>query len=394
MTEDTLVSKNEHRLYKNHGKGVVGWWSISIRAEVGSTPDQDKTNLVIKYAKTMDGAVVEKLSAVKGKNIGKANETSAYTQAASELESRIAKQLRLGYVRTIEEAAAPKTNGLGKKLPMLAEPLKKVDIDEVDWDNAFVQRKFDGHRCLHEEFIYSRGGVPHNVEHIQDAINAAPQLAALHLDGELYIHGMSLQAIGSLITKPRPESLDLAYHIYDTVSDLPFEERFQAASSAYRVTFGMDGDPTGRLQLVETHRVRNLAEAMVWHRKWVAEGYEGSILRWGREGYEDGKRTKKLVKLKDFSDFEVKVIGWELAKQAIVKGVTYQIPKFIYEVNTPSGPKTARVLAHGTVPEKHAEWEALVAGQNMDRMLTIAHFGFTPDGIPNIATAKCWYNPL
>lgn len=389
MTEETLASKNEHRLYKNHGKGVIGWWSISIRAEVGITPDQDKTNLVIQYAKTMDGAVTEKLSAVKGKNIGRANETSAYTQAASELESRIAKQLRLGYVRTIEEAAAPKTNGLGKKLPMLAEPLKKVDIDEIDWDNAFVQRKFDGHRCLHEEFIYSRGGVPHNVQHIQDLIRSEPNLDALHLDGELYIHGMSLQAIGSLITKPRPESLELNYVIYDTVSDKPFEERYQ---DLYNATGGLSvGD---KIHIVETHRVRNLAEAMVWHRKWVAEGYEGSILRWGREGYEDGKRTKKLVKLKDFSDFEVKVIGWELAKQAIVKGVTYQIPKFIYEVNTPSGPKTARVLAHGTVPEKHAEWEALVAGQNMDRMLTIAHFGFTPDGIPNIATAKCWYNPL
>lgn len=392
MTEDTLVSKHEHRLYKNHGK-AVGWWSIGIIVE-DALVGEGKTKLRIRYAKTMDGAVVEKLSPVKGKNIGKANETSAYNQAVSELESRIAKQLRLGYVRTIEEAAAPKTNGLGKKLPMLAEPLKKVDIDEIDWDNAFVQRKFDGHRCLHEEFIYSRGGVQHNVQHIQDAVNAAPLLSALHLDGELYIHGMSLQAIGSLITKPRPESLDLEYHIYDTVSDLPFEERFKAVSSAYIDTFGIEADPTGRLNLVETHRVRNLAEAMVWHRKWVKEGYEGSILRWGREGYEDGKRTKKLVKLKDFSDFEVKVVGWELAKEATVKGVVYQIPKFIYEVPTPDGMKTARVLAHGSVPEKHAEWEALVRGENVPRILTIAHFGFTPDGIPNIATAKCWYNPL
>lgn len=387
MTEDTLVSKHEHRLYKNHGK-AVGWWSIGIIVE-DALVGEGKTKLRIRYAKTMDGAVVEKLSAVKGKNIGKANETSAYNQAVSELESRIAKQLRLGYVRTIEEAAEAKTNGLGKKLPMLAEPLKKVDIDDIDWDNAFVQRKFDGHRCLSDEFIYSRGGVKHDVQHIQDLIDSEPNFANLHLDGELYIHGMSLQAIGSLITKPRPESLELNYVIYDTVSDKPFEERYQ---DLYNATGGLSvGD---KIHIVETHRVRNLAEAMVWHRKWVKEGYEGSILRWGREGYEDGKRTKKLVKLKDFSDFEVKVVGWELAKEATVKGVVYQIPKFIYEVDTPAGIKTAKVLAHGSVPEKHAEWEALVAGQNMGRMLTIAHFGFTPDGIPNIATAKCWYNPL
>lgn len=390
MTEDTLVSKHEHKLYKNHGK-AVGWWSISIKVE-DALVGEGKTNLCIRFAKTMDGMVVEKLSEVKGKNKGRANETSSVAQARLELESRIAKQLRLGYVRTIEEAAEAKTNGLGKKLPMLAEPLKKVDIDEIDWDNAFVQRKFDGHRCLSDEFIYSRGGVQHNVQHIQDIIKANPSLDALHLDGELYIHGMSLQAIGSLITKPREESKELSYVVYDCVSDQPFEDRYARVADAFAASWlgGLDE----RLQLVETHKVRNLAEAMVWHRKWVAEGYEGSILRWGREGYEDGKRTKKLVKLKDFSDFEVKVIGWELAKQAIVKGVTYQIPKFIYEVDTPAGIKTAKVLAHGSVPEKHAEWEALVRGENMGRMLTIAHFGFTPDGIPNIATAKCWYNPL
>lgn len=390
MTEDTLVSKHEHKLYKNHGK-AVGWWSISIKVE-DALVGTGKTSLCIRFAKTLDGMVVEKLSVVKGKNIGKANETSAIEQARSELQSRIDKQLRLGYVRTIEEAAAPKTNGLGKKLPMLAEPLKKVDIDEIDWDNAFVQRKFDGHRCLSDDFIYSRGGVAHNVPHIQEIIKASPSLDALHLDGELYIHGMTLQAIGSLITKPREESTALTYVVYDCVSDQPFEDRYARVADAFAAEWltGLDV----RLQLVETHKVRNLAEAMVWHRKWVKEGYEGSILRWGRDGYEDGKRTKKLVKLKDFSDFEVKVVGWELAKQAIVKGTTYQIPKFIYEVDTPAGIKTAKVLAHGSVPEKHAEWEALVRGENIPRILTIAHFGFTPDGIPNIATAKCWYNPL
>lgn len=388
MTDNTLVSKHEHKLFKNHGKDVVGWWSIGIVVE-DALVGEGKTNLRIRFAKTMDGAVVEKLSVVKGKNIGRANETSAYVQAVSEMESRIAKQLRLGYVETIEEAAEAKTNGLGKKLPMLAEPLKKVNVDDIDWDNAFVQRKYDGHRCLSEGFIYSRGGKAHDVQHIQELIKRESNLDALHLDGELYIHGMSLQAIGSLITKPRPESLELEYHVYDIVSDAPFQERFQ---TLYSATGGLPVG--GKIHIAETHRVRNLAEAMVWHRKWVAEGYEGSILRWGNEGYEDGKRTKKLVKLKDFSDFEVKVVGWELAKQAVVKGVTYQIPKFIYEVNTPDGLKTAKALAHGTVPEKHAEWEALVRGENMGRMLTIAHFGFTPDGIPNIATAKCWYEAL
>lgn len=379
-----FVQLSKKRLYKNLGK-TIGWWEVTAESlEDGSA------RLVITFAKSEGGAVTEKIASVKGKNAGKANATSNAEQAELEAASRVSKQIRLGYVENIEDAAAPVTNGLGKKKPQQAEKMQDVNMDEVDWDNAFLQRKFDGHRCLKEGFIYSRGGKAHNVQHIQDAIDEQPAFADLHLDGELYVHGMTLQAIGSLITKAREESLQLTYQIYDCISDQPFEERFAAVEQAFANTANLDI----RIQLVETMRVRSMAEAMVLHRKWVAEGYEGSILRWGREGYRDGKRTKYCTKVKDFTDFEVKVVDWELAEQQVVKGITYQVPKFIYEVDTPTGVKRAKATAHGNAAEKHAEWEALVAGKNIGRMLTLAHFGFTPDGIPNIATAKCWYEAL
>ena len=374
------------RLYKNLGK-TIGWWQVNAESLEDGT-----AHLVITFAKSEGGAVTEKIASVKGKNTGRANETSNADQAVLEAASRVAKQIRLGYVEDIADAAAPVTNGLGKKKPQLAEKMQDVNMDEVDWDNAFLQRKSDGHRCLEDDIIYSRGGKAHNVQHIQDALDAQPAFADLHLDGELYVHGMTLQAIGSLITKPREESLQLTYCIYDIVSDQPFEDRYERLACAFAVAWLSDLDV--RIQLVETVRVRSMAEAMVLHRKWVAEGYEGSILRWGRIGYRDGKRTKHCVKVKDFTDFEVKVVGWELAEQQIVKGVTYQVPKFIYEVDTPGGLRTAKATAHGDAPEKHAEWEALVRGENIGRLLTLTHFGFTPDGIPNIATAKCWYEAL
>jgi DNA ligase-1 len=372
------------RLYKNMGK-TIGWWQVDAESL-----EDGGARLKITFAKSEGGTVSEKFASIKGKNIGRANETSPGDQAVFEAQSRVSKQIRLGYVETIEEAAAPVTNGLGKKKPQLAEKMQDVNMDEVDWDNAFLQRKYDGHRCLEDDIIYSRGGKAHNVQHIQDALDAQPAFADLHLDGELYVHGLTLQAIGSLITKPREESLQLEYHIYDCISDEAFEDRFAAVEQAFANTENLDV----RIKLVETVRVRSLEEAMALHRKWVKEGYEGSILRWGREGYRDGKRTKYCTKVKDFTDFEVKVVDWELAEQQVVKGITYQVPKFIYEVNTPTGVKRAKATAHGTVPEKHAEWEALVAGKNIGRMLTLEHFGFTPDGIPNIATAKCWHEPL
>lgn len=382
MTNTVLLFSK--RLYKNHGKSI-GWWQVDAQGL-----EDDSARLAITYAKTLDGAIVEKFASVKGKNVGRANATTNMEQAILEAQSRVNEQIRLGHVETVEAAQLPITNGLGKKKPQLAKGLDDINSDEIDWDNAFLQRKFDGHRCLEDDIIYSRGGKAHNVQHIQDALDAQPSFADIHLDGELYVHGMTLQAIGSLITKPREESLQLTYCVYDCVSDAPFEERFAAVEQAFANTTNLDF----RIQLVETVRVRSMAEAMVLHRKWVAEGYEGSILRWGREGYLDGKRTKYLTKLKDFTDFEVKVVAWELAEQQIVKGITYQVPKFIYEVSTPKGLRTAKATAHGNAEEKHQEYLALMEGKNIGRMLTLSHFGFTPDGIPNIATAKCWYEAL
>jgi DNA ligase-1 len=375
----------ETTLYKNHGAKTGFWTAHAIALADGGA------EVRLTYAKSLDGKAVTKVDPIAGKNIGRANETTPQQQAKLELVSRVNKQLDKGYVRTIEEAAAPATNTLGKKKPMLATDVDKVKEESIDWDNAFVQRKLDGHRCLSDEFIYSRGGKQHDVAHVQAAVDNHPGLQALHLDGELYVHGLTLQAIGSLITRPREESLQLAYYVYDTVGNEPFEERFKKLETA---TCGVVWGTEQHLVLVETHKVRNMAEAMLWHRKWVKEGYEGTILRHGLGGYEDDKRSKRLIKLKDFTDLEVAITGWELGTPIVVKGVTYQVPVLSYEHKAEDGTKVGKVTAMGDAAEKHAEYLALLAGENIGRLMTIEHFKFTPAGVPNIATAKCWYAPL
>lgn len=44
-------------------------------------------------------------------------------------------------------------------------------------------------------------------------------------DGELYVHGMPLQKIVSLVKKVQPDSAKLEYRIYDIPSDKVWEER-------------------------------------------------------------------------------------------------------------------------------------------------------------------------
>ncbi len=366
-------------LYKNQS-GKVGYWKV----EVFGWPEG--AELLITHAKTLDGKPVEAVVPVEPKNIGRANETTPLQQAISEAESRVNKQRDRGYVDTPEQAAAPVTNALGKKKPMLATDIDKVKPESIDWDNAWVQPKLDGHRCLNDDGIYSRGGKPHNVQHISDAIWAAGWGDIL-LDGELYCHGVALQTLGSWIKKPQEDSLRLTYYVYDLVSDEPFEDRL----ARLRGLFYGSNVAKDFLQLVPTIQVRSMAEALKLVQGWVDQGYEGGILRHGTTGYEDDKRSKSLLKLKQFSDMEVTVIGYRLGTPKVVDGVTYQQPVLRYV--TDDG-KEGEVLAHGTVPEKHAVWELLESADDWSRRLTIEHFGFTKAGVPNIATAKCWYEPL
>ncbi len=372
----------EQTLYK--GKG---YWSIkAVEDYTGGVGAE--TGYLIAYATTENGKVKEKFNATKGKNKGRSNATTAATQAVLEAKARVDKQRDRGYVDTREEASEGVTNQLGKKLPQLSQPIKKFK-GEVDWTTAFLQPKFDGHRTLCDEFIYTRGGEQANVAHIQAAIDAQPTLKALHLDGELYVHGVHLNNIGSLISRPQPESQRLEYWLYDIVSEAAFEDRIRILQQAFAACKDLDI----RIQLSPTHKVTSMAQAQELHDQWVAQGYEGSILKWGEEGYQDGKRSNYSIKLKDFDDAEFKIVG-----------ITYGTPNpgglhnpnWIYEFHpfgdTSNPVQRAEVLAYGTHAEKHQQ--GLEAEKRFGQYATLSFFGYTSKGTPNIATMLSWREDL
>lgn len=362
-------------------KGKGHWTIKAVEGYTGGMGMED--GYLISYATKEGGKEVVKFNATKGKNKGRSNATTPGQQAVLEAQSRVEKQIDKGYVETRELAGEPVTNALGKRRPQLSLDLRKFK-GEVDWETAYLQPKLDGHRCMHDEFIYSRGGQAHEVPHIQAALQAQPALQELLLDGELYIHGVNLQAIGSLITKPRLESAGLEYWIYDLVSDQPFEERYAALQRAFQASPTRDA----RLKLVPTFKVNSLAEARALHQEFVKQGYEGSILRWGKEGYQDDKRSSYSLKLKDFQDSEFKVVGHSFG---LPNGDLLN-PNWVYEYH-PFGDEsqplqTAEVLAPGTHHDKHQQ--GLNPESYYGKMLTLEHMGYTNKGTPNIATAKGW----
>lgn len=367
-------------LYKNHG-AKIGYWTGAALATV------DGAEVRLTYAKTMDGKPVTKVDPIVGKNIGRANETTPQQQAMLELESRVNKQLDKGYVRTIAEASAPATNTLGLKKPMLAHPIHKVKEESIDWDDALAQPKLDGHRTMVKGILYSRQGKEILLPHIRDWLGDH-QLLDVGLDGELYVHGTMLQDIGSLIKKPREESLQLQYHIYDLVRDERYSERYEMLE----MLLG-DGALAGDspIRLVPAIKVTDRAALDEMHREWLAGGYEGSILRHGKAGYEDDKRSGSLLKVKDFDDTEFKVINYKLGTPYTQFGdngevvAVYQVP--VWEFDNGDG-KTFEATAQGDMRQKHEQ--AMNADHFVGLWATVQHFGRSKDGLPLLPVVLRW----
>ena len=71
----------EKTLYKAHSSGAVGSWSVVV------TGEDKMATMVVSSRKKLDGAEVKTPTEYnKGKNIGRANETSPLQQAILEAE--------------------------------------------------------------------------------------------------------------------------------------------------------------------------------------------------------------------------------------------------------------------------------------------------------------------
>lgn len=269
-------------IYKKDSKGKIRFLHIySYRGQV------------IQISGLKDGKTVTHSSLAKPKNVGKSNETTAVEQARLEAAAKLKAKLDEGYFETVEEAENEEVI-----LPMLAKSFDK-EKKKIDWANAYVQPKLDGMRCLDTpKGKISRKNKPiTTVDHIK--INREISGATI-VDGELYAHGLSFQENMKIIKKKRPETKNVKFHVYDVIAELPFNER---------VTYLHDlVKHSENLELVPTYKVSSMEDVKKYHQTFIAEGYEGTMIRWGNERYKVNGRSSNLLKYKDFIDETYEVI--------------------------------------------------------------------------------------
>lgn len=283
-----------NRLYKKDTKGKTR--ILEILTEGAE---------LVQRSGLKDGALVEHRKTCKGKNIGKSNETTPENQAISEMNSKIAEKLTEGYFRTEEEMEEGDVI-----LPMLAKSYGD-ELDKINWlKDVYVQPKLDGMRCLAfkrggKVILQSRDGkIIQNMGHIETAL--AYLAEDVIMDGELYCHGRNFQENMRLIKKYRPgETEEINYHIYDIVSPLPFKDRHAI----------LEGTLTSPLVDVPTSPIAGETTLKYYHQKFLSEGYEGTIIRHGDEGYKKNGRSSSLLKYKDFKDIALPIIDVVASEQ-------------------------------------------------------------------------------
>ena len=197
--------------------------------------------------------------------------------------------------------------------PMLAHVY--TDQNQIDWGQpVYMQPKLDGVRCIFtKDGAFSRTGkrfmnVKHIEEELQDLFKDKPWLI---LDGELYNHRLKddFEKIISLVRKQKPTDEDRSearrltqYHVYDYVDGSSFDYKKRQDNLTCSDMY------CPSIHYTETIRVATPAMIKVLHQRFLDKGYEGSIIRLNGE-YEQ-KRSKNLLKVKDFSDSEAEITGF------------------------------------------------------------------------------------
>lgn len=346
------------KLYKLDSRGRVREWWGEYRTE--PTPAWRVHSGLQDGKKAVSG-----WKEVTAKNVGKKNEVTAEEQAKREAFAKFERQKDGQYCEDLSTFVPPPK-------PMLAQTYKNQDV--AGW---LVQSKLDGFRCLYRNGkLYTRTGKEHGpaLEHIRKALESemSGPLEDVVLDGEIYIHdseGCNFNELSGIIRKKnltdedREKASQLKFYMYDLYDprepDMEFYRRHSLLSQIWSVlpnfcdmVFCEKGDP------------------QELHDKYVKEGYEGAVLRDPESPYEH-KRSKYLLKYKDFQDEELPVLRVEAGAgnwSGMAKRVTVSYKG-----------KEVGCGIRGTQEEMREFIQKALDGV-LPKEVTVRHFGETTDG--------------
>ena len=288
-------------LYAKAATGAITKWKCWVQGDC----------VLVSWGQ-VDGAQQDASFICKPKNEGRANATTAHEQAIKEAIAKWKKQVKKKYFLSPDEA-----EGTLNLKPMLAKPFDKHK-GKIHWP-VDTQPKFDGVRCLAyrkdgKVFLQSRGGDPYIVPHIAEALESC-LVKNVVLDGELYVHGESLQTIMSWVKRLQDNTLNITYNVYDITDLRSQSDPWEIRRDKLATWFEQHGTRLDRtVWHVASHECDSEKAVKEAHDVYVQNGYEGAIIRTRDHQYKFAYRSAGLLKLKEFQDGEFIITGWTRGK--------------------------------------------------------------------------------
>ena len=286
-------------LYARSSTGKVLEWEIEIEGAAYRTITGQQGGAKVTSAWTT----------CQGKSAGKSNATTPEAQARKDAEAQWRKKCKSGgYWEDMGDIDQQKFIE-----PMLAN--KFEDHKHKIVYPVMVDRKYNGMRIVSTKDgpRTRKGEVVHTVPHLTEGLRKFfDRYPNAMIDGEAYNHNLRFQLndLISVVRKTRnfteedlAKSRDIVgYYIYDGYGfegitvDTPCMERREALKKVFAKAPPM-------FQVVDYQIAHDEAAVYAIYQEYVADGYEGAIIR-TNTAYEH-KRTNALLKCKPIDDMEV-----------------------------------------------------------------------------------------
>lgn len=314
-----------------------------------------------------------------GKNLGKKNQTNAWTQALRDAVGKYNDYIKNKVLSTKDKEKAEYIKGIGKEHEELPSDIKRfppmlmkthrrvvvrkhkkhivdkyelvreagaVDVDFKE-DVLYCQRKLNGVRVIthlvgdgskkhpYEVEFYSRklGTYPGFTTLKEQLLPILKNHPTLYLDGELYKHGMPLQQLSGIARNSEKKEYDkvLEYHIFDcfyppsktalaTDTSIPFTEAYEILKGVLTRDYL---EKNKLIKFVETTRIYSDDDMIKQLDKYLLEGYEGLMVRRAQLPYKFGygsTRSSSTLKVKPRFEDEFVIVGFTEGEKGKDKG--------------------------------------------------------------------------
>lgn len=410
-------------LYKRTRTGAIQFWKVEYRAaldgaQIKKTSGQLGTDKPLTHVEP-----------IQGKNIGKTNETTPLQQAEFDAQSdwkrkhdegyksltdlKIEK-CKIGHLKTegyysypgcglmyqqldyCLELVLPKfnTDASGEVKPQLA-PSKPFVKGKLKYPRQY-EKKLDGNRVFCRikvdkendkksvtAVFTSRSGKPINtLSHLVHQLLTSVLLdleETIILDGEIYLHGLTLEEINEAIKKENENTKKLEFWVFD----LPLHGGNQEQRSI-TVSDIVKNINSRYIHFETTNLVNSDDEVIKLHDEDVQNGFEGAMLKSLDGMYCSGQRNPAWTKVKMFDDNEFIVTGFRLGQ----RGVEDIVFKCKCDTAVEGYPNEFEVKMSGTRESKQKLYDKI--DELIGKKLTVKHFGLSKYGIPNLPIGKAF----